>query len=184
LAVGYRQILVEGAKEDKTGWSVFLGLLKERGLHSVELIVSDSCMGLVESAAEFFPDACRYQLGCPGVLVVEAAEEGDCGDRAGPLDRAADRGIFRKSEVDTGGVVVVGVGPEDLAKMGFAEDQDMVQAFSSDRADEPFGVTDLPRRLGCGPSIPNPHRSKTSAYDMAIGGISVSSRQLTRLQGL
>ena len=59
---GYREILgiCEGAKEDKAGWSGFLKHLKERGLHGVELIVSDACMGLVESAAEYFPDA-RWQ---------------------------------------------------------------------------------------------------------------------------
>jgi transposase-like protein len=51
-ADGYRQILgiVEGAKEDKAGWSSFLAHLKGRGLQGVELIVSDACMGLVESA--------------------------------------------------------------------------------------------------------------------------------------
>jgi len=61
-ADGYRQILgiVEGAKEDKAGWSGFLAHLKGRGLRGVELIVSDACMGLVESAAEFFPEA-RWQ---------------------------------------------------------------------------------------------------------------------------
>ena len=61
-ADGYRQILgiVEGAKEDKAGWSGFLAHLKGRGLSGVELIVSDACMGLVESAAEYFPDA-RWQ---------------------------------------------------------------------------------------------------------------------------
>src|SRR5882762_5074561 len=58
-ADGYRQILgiVEGAKEDKAGWSAFLAHLKGRG---VELIVSDACMGLVESVAEYFPEA-RWQ---------------------------------------------------------------------------------------------------------------------------
>ena len=61
-ADGYRQILgiVEGAKEDKAGWSAFLAHLKGRGLSGVELIVSDACMGLAESAAEFFPTA-RWQ---------------------------------------------------------------------------------------------------------------------------
>ena len=38
----------------------FLKHLKERGLKGVELITSDACMGLAESAAEFFPDA-RWQ---------------------------------------------------------------------------------------------------------------------------
>ena len=56
-AEGYREILgiVEGAKEDKAGWSGFLAHLKGRGLAGVRLIVSDACMGLVESAAEFIP---------------------------------------------------------------------------------------------------------------------------------
>lgn len=56
---GYREILgvMEGPKEDKAGWSAFLTHLKGRGLKGVRLIVSDKCMGLVESAAEHYPDA-------------------------------------------------------------------------------------------------------------------------------
>jgi transposase-like protein len=56
---GYREILgiCEGAKEDKAGWSAFLKHLKERGLNGVRLIISDACLGLAESAAEFFPEA-------------------------------------------------------------------------------------------------------------------------------
>jgi Transposase, Mutator family len=47
--------ICEGAKEDKAGWSGFLKHLKERGLSGVRLIISDACLGLAESAAEFFP---------------------------------------------------------------------------------------------------------------------------------
>jgi transposase-like protein len=56
---GYREILgiMEGPKEDKAGWSAFLRHLADRGLSGVQLIVSDACRGLVESAAEVFPDA-------------------------------------------------------------------------------------------------------------------------------
>jgi putative transposase len=55
---GYREILgiCEGAKEDKSGWSAFLRHLKERGLKGVHLIISDACLGLYESAGEFFPE--------------------------------------------------------------------------------------------------------------------------------
>ena len=68
-AEGYREILgiCEGAKEDKAGWSAFLKHLKERGLKGVDLITSDACMGLAESAAEFFPDA-RWQRCTVGSL--------------------------------------------------------------------------------------------------------------------
>jgi transposase-like protein len=51
---------LEGAKEDKAGWSAFLSDLKERGLKGVRLFVSDKCLGLVESLAEFYPD-CDWQ---------------------------------------------------------------------------------------------------------------------------
>ena len=56
---GYREILgiCEGAKEDKSGWSGFLRHLKGRGLTGVRLIISDACMGLIESVCEFYPDA-------------------------------------------------------------------------------------------------------------------------------
>ncbi len=58
-ADGYRQVLgvAEGAKEDKAGWSGFLRHLKKRGLTDVKLIISDACLGLMESAGEFYTEA-------------------------------------------------------------------------------------------------------------------------------
>ena len=59
---GFREILgiCEGAKEDKSGWSAFLRHLVDRGLKGVQLIISDTCRGLMESAAEYLPEA-RWQ---------------------------------------------------------------------------------------------------------------------------
>ena len=56
---GFREVIGswEGPKEDKEGWSAFLRHLKQRGLKGVRLIVSDKCLGLVESLAEFYPEA-------------------------------------------------------------------------------------------------------------------------------
>lgn len=58
----YREILgiCEGAKEDKSGWSAFLRHLVDRGLSGVQLIISDACRGLVESIADYLPEA-RWQ---------------------------------------------------------------------------------------------------------------------------
>ena len=58
-AQGYREVLgvMEGAKEDKDSWAAFLRHLKGRGLQGVCLFVSDKCLGLVESLAEFYPEA-------------------------------------------------------------------------------------------------------------------------------
>jgi transposase-like protein len=56
---GYRKILgvQEGHKEDKSGWGSFLEHLKTRGLKGVRLVISDACMGLIESVAEYYPEA-------------------------------------------------------------------------------------------------------------------------------
>lgn len=56
---GFRELLGtwEGPKEDKSGWGAFLAHLKERGLQGVKLFITDKCMGLVESLAEYYPNA-------------------------------------------------------------------------------------------------------------------------------
>jgi putative transposase len=62
---GFREILgaAEGAKEDKEGWSGFVKDLKSRGLEGVRLFISDKCIGLVESLAEYYPEA-QWQRCC------------------------------------------------------------------------------------------------------------------------
>jgi putative transposase len=59
---GFREILgiCEGIKEDQESWRNFLRHLKQRGLTGVELVISDKCLGLVETLGEFFADA-RWQ---------------------------------------------------------------------------------------------------------------------------
>ena len=56
---GFREVLgsMEGAKEDKESYYSFLRYLKDRGLSGVQLLVSDKCLGLVESIPDFFPDS-------------------------------------------------------------------------------------------------------------------------------
>jgi transposase-like protein len=56
---GHREIIgvQVGSKEDKESWRKFLTYLKGRGLQGVRLVISDKCMGLVESLPDFFPKA-------------------------------------------------------------------------------------------------------------------------------
>ena len=59
---GYRQVIgaAEGMKEDRASWLAFLQWLRERGLDGVRLIVGDKCLGMLDAAAEVFPQA-KYQ---------------------------------------------------------------------------------------------------------------------------
>ena len=41
-------------------------------------------------------------------------------------------------------VVVVGIGLEDLALVGFAKNDEVIQAFSADRANQPLRMAILP----------------------------------------
>ena len=65
--------------------------------------------------------------------------------------------------------------------MRFAQDHDVVQAISPDRADEAFDVPILPGRAGRRWSVPDAHGRKTSRDGMAIRGISVANEVLGRL---
>ena len=42
-------------------------------------------------------------------------------------------------------VVVAGVGCKDLAQVGLAEDDDVIEAFAADQADQSLGMPVLPR---------------------------------------
>lgn len=57
-----------------------------------------------------------------------------------------------------GPVVVTRVGRKDPTQMSFAEDDDVIEAFSADRADQPFRMPILPGRTGSRRMISNAHR--------------------------
>ena len=56
---GEREIIgvSEGSREDSESWRNFLRYLKDRGLKSIDLLISDCSPGLVNIIPEFFPEA-------------------------------------------------------------------------------------------------------------------------------
>ena len=65
--------------------------------------------------------------------------------------------------------------------MLFANDHDVIKAFSSDRADQTFAKSILPRRTWSGWSIANSHSPKTPLEDVAIGAVPVTKEICRRL---
>ena len=59
--------------------------------------------------------------------------------------------------------------------MLLAKYDDMVKAVPSDRADQPFTISVLPRRSRPGRTIPNAHRSKSPDHNIAICAIPVTN---------
>ena len=64
--------------------------------------------------------------------------------------------------------------------MGLAEDDDMVQALSSDRTDEALNVSVLPGRSRCRWSVTDAHGREASRYGVTIGGVPVADQILGR----
>jgi hypothetical protein len=109
---------------------------------------------------------------------MESTEKRDGCERSSDLHGTTKRRVLSESQMGTSPIVIVGVGSEDPTQMGLAQDQDMVEALSPDRADEPFNGSVLPGRARRSWSVPDAHGSKTSRYHIAIRSISVPNEVL------
>ena len=76
--------------------------------------------------------------------MVESAENGLCNDVTKPVDRARKRRVLGQSEMGPDTVVVGYICLENLTQAGLAKDDDMIQAFSTDRANQPLRMPILP----------------------------------------
>jgi hypothetical protein len=82
------------------------------------------------------PRGCACRKSYPAVLMMKSAEDRPSGKLALPLDRPMAWRILVQGQMCSEFVVVAGVGRKDPAQMGFAEDDDVIEAFSADRADQ------------------------------------------------
>jgi hypothetical protein len=62
-------------------------------------------------------------------------------------------------------ITIVQVRKQNVTQMPFTNDHDVIEAFPSDRADQAFAMSILPRRAGSGWFVANAHRTQTSFKD-------------------
>ena len=89
--------------------------------------------------------SCAYHLCHPNVLTMKTAEPCDGSDTPNCLHRSMERSILIKRKVRSRLIVVGRIICQKLAKVPFPEHHDMVEALKSDRANQPFNMTILPR---------------------------------------
>ena len=80
--------------------------------------------------------------------MVKPAQDGPSSELAEPLHLSTARRILPQGKMRSEFVVVAGVGREDPAQMGFAEDDDMIEAFAADRGDQSLRMPVLPGDRG------------------------------------
>jgi hypothetical protein len=90
------------------------------------------------------------------------------------LDRPSVRSVLGEGEVGSSVVVVREVASQEVAQVTPAQDQDMVETLSPDRADEPFREGILPRAAGGREDLLDPHALHASAKGVAEDGIAIA----------
>jgi hypothetical protein len=75
---------------------------------------------------------------------MKSAKEGPYTNVAEPLNRTNKRCILGQSEMRSDTVVVVGIGPKNSAQVALTKDDDVIKAFSTDRADQSLRTPVLP----------------------------------------
>ena len=87
---------------------------------------------------------CPYRKLHPAILMMKSAEDRPSSELAEPLDRPMARRILAQGQMRSEFVVIAGVGRKDPAQMGLAEDDDVIEAFPADRADQSLRMPVLP----------------------------------------
>ncbi|MDQ1453756.1 MAG: hypothetical protein QOK38_3622 [Acidobacteriaceae bacterium] len=72
------------------------------------------------------------------------------------------------------------VGNKNSTQMSVAEDDYVIEAFSTDRADQPLRMPVLPRRLWCRRLISDAHGRKPPGDSAAIGRVAVADEVFRR----
>ena len=77
--------------------------------------------------------------------MMKSTEDWLSGDLAEPPDRSMARRILVERQMRSEIVVIKNVGSKNPAQMGLAENDDVIEAFPADRADQSLRMPILPR---------------------------------------
>src|SRR6266581_3109269 len=113
---------------------------------------------------------------------MQATDLGDSqdGTERRRLNAPRHRCIPLQGEMRPGRVVVADVLLEDLPKVAFIQDDEVVEALTTDGADEPFGVGILPGRLWGGEDLPDTDRPDDPPECVSVSPIPIP-QQVARL---
>jgi hypothetical protein len=81
-----------------------------------------------------------------GVVVVKPGKDGVRFDASDSLKRMRNRRILVQGSMRSEIIIIVGVRFQNSAQIRLAQDKDVVQTFTPDRSDQPFGKSILPGR--------------------------------------
>ena len=111
--------------------------------------------------------------------MVQTADFGNLQDpaRLGELNGSDVGGILAEREVRASLVIVREVPGQDATQMSFAQDEDMIQALASDRADEPLREGILPRAVRRGEDFTDAHALHALPEHVAVDRVTIAEEE-------
>ena len=94
--------------------------------------------------------------------------KGDNGACRGWLYGSGFRTILAEREMCPALVVILKICQQHTAQVTLIEDDNVIETFAADRADDALDIGVLPRRPGCGDDLLDRHRLDTIAEDLPI----------------
>ena len=105
---------------------------------------------------------------------------GDNGARRGWLYRARFWTILVERKMCPALVMILKIRRQHTAQVTLIEDDNVIETFAADRADDALHIGVLPRGSWCGDDLLNTHRLDTVTEGLAIGSIPVSQQKARR----
>jgi hypothetical protein len=147
-------------------------------LFSAELI---STPPSVSARALNAKTCCPCRKSDPDIMVMQPAEDRRGYNSSDRMDGSGYRSVLDKGQMRSSDVVVFCIRAEHISQMSLAEDDDVIKALPSDRADQPFGMAVLPRRSRCCRSVANAHGANPPSERLAIDPIAITDKMLRRV---
>ena len=122
--------------------------------------------------------ACSCRKSDPNIVMVSSTENWFWENAPGGLNSPRYRRILVQREMCPSAIVILHIREEYVAQMPFAEDHNMIKAFLSDRSNQPFAISILPRRSWRYRPVTNAHGVKPPFEYLAIDAISISNEIL------
>src|SRR6516225_2232426 len=106
-------------------------------------------------------DGCPFRKSYPDVMVVQAGQDWDGDNGAGPLDCPTQRRVFTQGQVRTDLIVIRRIRRKNLPQMRFAKDQHPVHSTRDARCQSDAPRTDFAKAIqarSVGRGCPSPSR--------------------------
>jgi hypothetical protein len=127
------------------------------------------------------PTDIKAPVGSGSAALVAMMKPTDLRERDNPtlvgrLYEARFRAILFEREVGPGLMIILEVGQQEPPEVLFVQDDDVIEAFASNRADDPFGIGVLPRRARSAQNLDDLHCLQSGPEYGAIGGIAIADQ--------